>query len=68
MPGSSFTNLTQSRAEALVKELVKAGELQTDQARDAVADLLERSRKNSERLIELIAQGGPERRSRASGS
>jgi polyhydroxyalkanoate synthesis regulator phasin len=53
--GISFSALTQSRAEALVRELVKAGELQADQAREAVVDLLDRSRKNSERLIELIA-------------
>ena len=53
--GVSFTALTQSRAERLVRELVKAGELQADQAREAVVDLVERSRKSSERLIELIS-------------
>ncbi|MET0903016.1 MAG: hypothetical protein ABWZ52_07245 [Acidimicrobiales bacterium] len=52
--GLAFTALTQARAEALVKDLVKAGELQADQARDTVADLLERSRKNSEKLLETI--------------
>ena len=52
--GLAFTALTQARAEALVKDLVKAGEVQADQARDAVADLLERSRKNSEKLIETV--------------
>ena len=52
--GIAFTALTQARAEALVKDLVKAGEVQADQARDAVADLIERSRKNSERLIETV--------------
>lgn len=52
--GLAFTALTQARAEALVKDLVKAGEVQADQARDAVADLLERSRANSEKLIETI--------------
>ena len=52
--GLSFTAVTQSRAEALVKDLVKAGEVQADQARDAVSDLLERSRKNSEKLIETV--------------
>jgi polyhydroxyalkanoate synthesis regulator phasin len=49
-----FRDMTQSRAEALVKDLVKAGEVQADQARDAVADLIERSRKNSEKLIETV--------------
>ena len=52
--GIAFTALTQTRAEALVKDLVKAGEVQADQAREAVADLLERSRKNSEKLIETV--------------
>ncbi|MCU1369177.1 MAG: hypothetical protein JWO77_371 [Ilumatobacteraceae bacterium] len=52
--GVSFTNLTQAKAEALVKELVKAGEVQTEQAQIAVLDLLDRSRKNTEALIEQI--------------
>lgn len=52
--GLAFTALTQSRAEALVKDLVKAGEVQADQARDAVADLLERSRKSSEKLLDTV--------------
>ena len=54
--GLEFSALTQSRAEALVKDLVKAGEVQADQARGAVSDLLERSRKNSEKLIETVRQ------------
>ena len=52
--GLAFTALTQARAEALVKDLVKVGEVQADQAREAVADLLERSRKNSEKLLETV--------------
>lgn len=52
--GVSFTNLTQAKAEALVRELVKAGEVQTEQAQAAVIDLLERSKKNTEALIEQI--------------
>jgi polyhydroxyalkanoate synthesis regulator phasin len=52
--GLAFTALTQARAEALVKDLVKAGEVQADQARDAVTDLLERSRKNSEKLLDTV--------------
>jgi len=50
----SFTAITQARAEALVKDLVKAGEVQADQARDAVSDLLERSRKSSENLLDTV--------------
>jgi DNA-binding protein HU-beta len=52
--GLEFTSLTQSRAEALVRDLVKAGELQADQAREAVSDLIERSRKSSEKLLETV--------------
>jgi polyhydroxyalkanoate synthesis regulator phasin len=52
--GIAFTTLTQARAEALVKDLVKAGEVQADQARDTVTDLLERSRKNSEKLLDAV--------------
>lgn len=49
--GMAFTQLTQARAEAIVKELVQAGEVQTGNAQSAAADLMERSRKNSERLL-----------------
>ena len=52
--GLAFTALTQARAEALVKDLVKAGEVQADQARDAVTELLERSRKNSEKFLDTV--------------
>src|SRR5215211_4283673 len=52
--GLAFTALTQARAEALVKDLVKAGEVQAEQARDVVSELLERSRKNSEQLLETV--------------
>jgi DNA-binding protein HU-beta len=52
--GLAFTALTQARAEALVKDLVKAGEVQADQARAAAIDLVDRSRKNSEKLVEAV--------------
>jgi polyhydroxyalkanoate synthesis regulator phasin len=52
--GLAFTAMTQARAEALVRDLVKAGEVQADQARAAASDLVERSRKNSERLLETV--------------
>ena len=52
--GLAFTALTQARAEELVKDLVRIGEVQADQARDVVSDLLERSRKNSEKLIDTV--------------
>ena len=52
--GVAFTNMTQSKAEALVKELVKTGEVQTEQAQAMVSELLERSRKNTEALLDQI--------------
>jgi polyhydroxyalkanoate synthesis regulator phasin len=52
--GLEFRSLTRTRAEALVRDLVKAGEVQADQARDAVSDLLERSRRNSEKLLDTV--------------
>ena len=52
--GLALTALTQARAEALVKDLVKAGEVQADQAREVIGDLVERSRKNSEQLLETV--------------
>jgi polyhydroxyalkanoate synthesis regulator phasin len=52
--GLAFTAMTQARAEALVRDLVKVGEVQADQARAAAAELVERSRKNSERLLETV--------------
>lgn len=52
--GVEFTALTQARAEALVKDLVKAGEVQADQARTVVTDLLQRSRKNREQLLATV--------------
>jgi 23S rRNA (cytidine1920-2'-O)/16S rRNA (cytidine1409-2'-O)-methyltransferase len=52
--GMQFTSMTQTKAEALVKELVKAGELQTEQAQATVTELIERSRKNTEAFIEQV--------------
>lgn len=52
--GVAFTAMTQAKAEDIVKDLVKAGEVQTEQAQAAVADLLDRSRDNTERLLETV--------------
>jgi len=52
--GLAFTAMTQSRAEELVQDLVRLGELRADQAREAVAELVERSVRNSERLLEMV--------------
>src|SRR5947209_12118921 len=52
--GVAFTQMTRSRAEAIVKDLVKAGELQQNQAQKQVDDLMERSRKNTEQLLDMV--------------
>lgn len=52
--GVAFTEMTQARAEAIVKDLVSAGEVQTNQAQAAVTDLLQRSRENTERLLDQV--------------
>ena len=54
--GLEWTSMTRARAEALVRDLVEAGEVQADQARDLAGELLERSRKNTERIVELVRQ------------
>jgi len=52
--GIAFTQLTKARAEAIVRELVKAGEVQREQAQDRVEELLDRSRKSSDGLVGLV--------------
>ena len=54
--GMAFTAITQAKAEALVKDLVKTGEVQTESAQAVVADLVERSRKNTEAFIDQVRQ------------
>lgn len=54
--GMAFTANTQARAEELVKELVQAGEVQAEQAQALVADLIDRSRRNTEELVTQIRQ------------
>lgn len=52
--GIAFTKMTQERAEAIVRDLVGAGEVGADQASSAVQDLVDRSRENTERLLETV--------------
>jgi polyhydroxyalkanoate synthesis regulator phasin len=52
--GIAFTAMTQSRAEAIVKDLVKAGEVQSEAAQATVLDLVDRSRKNTEKLLSQV--------------
>ena len=52
--GTAFLDMTRERAEALVKELVKAGEVRKGKAQKAIDDVLERSRKSADDLRQLI--------------
>ena len=52
--GMAFTQMTQSRAEAIVKDLVKAGEVQAQRTEELVTQIVERSRKNTDKLLEVV--------------
>ena len=52
--GVSYAQVTREKAEEIVNDLVKAGEVRADEAQAAVKDLIERSRKSSEALSERI--------------
>lgn len=52
--GLEFADLTRKRAEKVVNDLVKAGEIQREHAQERVEELLERSRKATEKLAETV--------------
>jgi polyhydroxyalkanoate synthesis regulator phasin len=52
--GIAYTQLTQSKAQSIVKDLVKTGEVQTEQAQALANALVERSRKNTEKLVATV--------------
>ncbi|MDQ3757721.1 MAG: hypothetical protein M3394_07720 [Actinomycetota bacterium] len=52
--GIAFTKMSRSRAEGIVNDLVKAGEIQRDQAQQRVDDLVDRSRRNTEALVDIV--------------
>jgi len=52
--GMAFTQMTQAKAEAIVRDLVKTGEVQANRTEDLVNELLDRSRRNTEALLELV--------------
>lgn len=52
--GMAFTQMTQARAEAIVKDLVKAGDVQTQRTEELVNAIVERSRQNTEKLLETV--------------
>jgi len=52
--GVAFTNLTRKKAEELVSELVKNGDIQTDDAKARVDELLERGRHTTELFVSAV--------------
>jgi polyhydroxyalkanoate synthesis regulator phasin len=52
--GIAFTNMTRKKAEALVSELVQNGDLQREEAKARVDDLLERSRQGTEVILSAV--------------
>ena len=50
----SFTAMTRAKAEAIVKELARAGEIQREQVQAQVDELVQRSRHNSDQLRTLV--------------
>ena len=59
--GVAFTGMTQTKAEALVKDLVKSGEVQTEQAQSAVEvrQFIQVHRKQKESVGEPMFPGCP---------
>ena len=49
--GIAFTNMTRKKAEELVSELVKNGDIQSDEAKARVEELLERGRQGTEVIV-----------------
>jgi polyhydroxyalkanoate synthesis regulator phasin len=52
--GVAFTQMTRERAEEIVQELVKQGEIRRKEAEKNIEELLERSRRNTEDLLGII--------------
>ena len=52
--GVSFTEMTRTRARSIVKDLVAAGELQQKQATKMVEELVDRSRRQTEDLVNIV--------------
>ena len=52
--GMAFTQLTRQRADAIVKEFVRSGEVSREQAAERVEELIDRSRKNTEVLLSVV--------------
>src|SRR3954451_7583357 len=52
--GLQFTQMTQQRAEAIVRDLVEQGQVQAEQTQTTINELVDRSRQNTERLVDIV--------------
>ncbi len=52
--GTVLGQVSRGRAEEIVRELVNAGDIQRNQAQEWVDNLVERSRRSSEQILELV--------------
>jgi len=52
--GTVLGHVSRGRAEEIVRELVNAGDIQRSQAQEWVDNLVERSRKTSEQVLEMV--------------
>jgi polyhydroxyalkanoate synthesis regulator phasin len=52
--GIAFTNMSRARAKGIIDDLVKNGDIQRDQAQSRVEELVERSRRNTEALVDMV--------------
>jgi polyhydroxyalkanoate synthesis regulator phasin len=52
--GAVLTQITRARAEEIVRELVGSGEIDRGQAQEWIDDLVERSRRVSQDLVDLV--------------
>jgi polyhydroxyalkanoate synthesis regulator phasin len=52
--GMEVTEVTRQRAEKLVRDLVKSGEVQAHEAQQRVEELIDRSRKTTEAFAERV--------------
>jgi polyhydroxyalkanoate synthesis regulator phasin len=52
--GTVLGQVTRARAEEIVRELASAGDIQREQAQEWVDNLVERSRKTSEQILDLV--------------
>jgi len=52
--GLELTALTRQRAEKVVRDLMKAGEVQRDEVQERVDELLERSRRTTDAVVDMV--------------